>query len=168
MTFSVSMDKRVLRRTIAFSVILVLLPLARLFFIGFVGSDGYIADILFLSLIVLAYCQKPMRYRVDEGNILVQFPFSGIRISRNEISSVVKADQDLLGDVWGGVFGYYGNYDTILGEVRSYATRSDRLVLITKADGKKILLSPDQPDAFIDAVNNKTVLSGAGRASNPS
>lgn len=56
----------------------------------------------------------------------------------------------------GGMFGYFGNLETDFGRIKFYATRSDKLVMLTKKDDTKIILTPDNEDEFIDDLESKT------------
>lgn len=50
----------------------------------------------------------------------------------------------------GGLFGWYGKFaNSQLGNMTWYLTRRDKPVLILKKDSKKILISPDQAEAFV-------------------
>jgi hypothetical protein len=58
---------------------------------------------------------------------------------------------DLLkNSVKGGAFGYFGKYNTELGKITWYGTRRDKIVLITKKDKTKIVLTPDLWDEFTE------------------
>ncbi len=50
----------------------------------------------------------------------------------------------------GGLFGYYGEFvNWKLGNMTWYATRRDKTVLIETVDDKKLIVTPDEPEAFI-------------------
>jgi len=53
----------------------------------------------------------------------------------------------------GGFLGWFGFfYNGSLGRFWAYAGNRDDLVLLTKTDGRKIVLSPHPPDAFLAAI----------------
>jgi hypothetical protein len=53
----------------------------------------------------------------------------------------------------GGLFGYTGHFtNRKLGAMRWYATRRNDAVLLQTTEGKKILLTPDEPEAFLQAL----------------
>jgi hypothetical protein len=62
----------------------------------------------------------------------------------------------------GGVFGYYGWYYK-KGAFRLYATRTDRLVQVG-IDGKRIVVSPDEPQRFVDGLLSAVPRAGESRA----
>ena len=54
----------------------------------------------------------------------------------------------------GGLFGYYGCFANFtFGSMTWYATRKDKAVLITTNTNKKVLVTPNDPVAFIAAFN---------------
>ncbi len=61
----------------------------------------------------------------------------------------------------GGLFGYYGWYYK-KGPFRLYATRTDRLVQVG-IDGKRIVVSPDDPQRFVDGLLSAVPRAGESR-----
>jgi hypothetical protein len=55
----------------------------------------------------------------------------------------------------GGFLGFYGRFwSRRLCSFRMYATNATDLVLVTKRDGSKMVLSPRDADQFIEAVGS--------------
>jgi hypothetical protein len=109
-----------------------------------------------LSL-AMAYAQMPRVYRLDNQELVIQRLFSSIVIRKDDIRHVEAVQWDLMEGTWGGAFGYSGVYETILGDIRFYTTRCDKLILITKTDGSRIMLSPDEPDRFVGALEKSSL-----------
>ncbi len=50
----------------------------------------------------------------------------------------------------GGLFGYFGKFaNKEMGNMTWYATRRDKTVLVTTTGNKKIIVTPDEPEAFV-------------------
>jgi hypothetical protein len=132
------------------------LPLFNLFN----SSDKWIwflGFFLFFMLILLyTYSIKPTQYQVDKDNITIHRNIGNVEIKISDINRIDRIHHDLLKTATkGGVFGYFGNFETDLGQIRFYATRRDRMVMITKHDKSKIILTPDQQDEFIQSIETK-------------
>ena len=125
-------------------------------------------DFLYLSafpamlvLVVTAGCYvySPQGYSVQEDSILVHRRVGSFSIPRKDIQSLVPLDRKELGRCWrlagnGGVFGYTGWFSSSTqGKMRWFVTRRDRALLIVLHSGRKYLLSPDEPQAMLDALS---------------
>jgi hypothetical protein len=58
----------------------------------------------------------------------------------------------LKNSIKGGAFGYLETHYTDLGKIKFYVTRRDKLVMLTKKDKTKLILTPDQEVEFIENV----------------
>ena len=78
-----------------------------------------------------------------------------VKIDRKNIKSIELIDRQKIS--WslrtfgiGGLFGYFGNFaNSKMGRMTWYATRRDRTVLVVTNGGKKIILTPDDPEKLI-------------------
>ena len=150
MTFTTSVDQIVRKRTIAVFVIFTIVTLSNLIH----STDKWILSVSFFSffmlLLLFIYLHKPLKYVVEHDKIIIHRMISNIEINIQDIARVDRIHHDLLkSSSTGGAFGYFGNFDTELGKIKFYATRRDRLVMLTKHDKTKIVLTPDQEDQFI-------------------
>jgi hypothetical protein len=74
------------------------------------------------------------------------------------IREVRRTGLDEIGFAWrvfgsAGFLGWFGLFRSrTLGEFRACATNQRDLVLITKTNGTKLVISPHQPEAFVEAV----------------
>ena len=113
------------------------------------------------AAICLAYWYAPTGYLVDDDRVAIRrraglkpIPFSTLRSAR-----LMEAGE-LAESTWrwpavGGLFGFYGRFETpALGRHQWYASRDQDLVLLQTAAGP-IVLSPDDPQAFVREVNQR-------------
>ena len=113
------------------------------------------------SAIGLAYWYAPTGYQVNEAGVAVcrhaglkAMPFATLRSAR------LMESAELAQSTWrwpavGGLFGFYGNFETpALGRHQWYASRDEDLVLLQTAAGP-VILSPDDPQAFVREVNQR-------------
>lgn len=156
MTFTTSSDEIVRKKTAGVFILFTILPLFNLFH----SADKwiwYLGFFLFFMLILLfTYLHRPTQYQVDNDKIVIYRPKGNIEINLQDIARVDRIHHDLLkNSTRGGAFGYFGKFDTDLGKIRFYATRRDKLVMLTKHDKTKIILTPDQDDEFIQDIETK-------------
>ena len=109
----------------------------------------------------LAYWYAPIGYQVNEAGVAVcrhaglkAMPFATLRSAR------LMESAELAQCTWrwpavGGLFGFYGNFETpALGRHQWYASRDEDLVLLQTATGP-VIVSPDDPQAFVREVNQR-------------
>ncbi len=152
MTFSVSTDKKVRRYTVIGVLLFSVLPLSSLF-----RDDHLWISLLLIALLVLAmlemYSRKPFQYQLDDSTLTMSRLFKDMVIDLKDIRRVDRIQHDILDGTMGGIFGYYGVFSTELGDITFHATRRDRMVMLTKYDDSKIILTPDQPDEFVNELD---------------
>jgi hypothetical protein len=113
-----------------------------------------------LSVAVFAGIARfaPWGYLVRPDAIVVTRLGPPVVISHERIREVRRMDRREIGFAWrvfgsGGFLGWFGVFcSRQLGEFRAYATNRHDLVLITTTSGARIVISPDSPDAFLEAV----------------
>lgn len=117
--------------------------------------------VLVLSVYAIAIIFRPLNYELSDDKLIVNRFISDISIYRNQISSVELITKKEIGWVVrvfgvGGLFGYFGKFSNFkMGSMIWYATRRDRMILIKTMNGKKIILTPDQPEKFVaDLMSN--------------
>lgn len=111
----------------------------------------------------------PQGYLCDERGVVVRRAGPDVVIRWEEIESIEptegrvqwvrKASVRLAGV--SGLFGWYGAFYREGKAYRMYATRLSPLVVIRRRDRWPVVLSPDDPDGFIEAVRER-IGSGAG------
>lgn len=120
-----------------------------------------IAATWFIGVIigVFSWGLGPQGYVVDEDGVLIRRPLKPVRLNRDDIIKAKVLTKAELGvpirvSGNGGLFGFYGKYySRRLGWHHWYATRSVDLVAVKSATQGWIVLSPDQREEFVDAVN---------------
>lgn len=107
--------------------------------------------ILFGSVLVLPYLWNPRAYVLSTDSVIVRRVLGDARIGiANEPKRWRWTWWGLR--LWGsgGLYGYFGIFAFKgIGRVRMHATNRHNLVLIEDSMGRKYLLSPDEPEKFI-------------------
>jgi hypothetical protein len=131
--------------------------------IGLMKDTGTIASlfviILLLIIFLSAFLFRPKGYVVTTDALIIQRAVSPVTIVRSNILSAEQLnDNSLAGSIRlfgvGGLFGYYGKFsNSKLGKMTWYATRrKSNIVLVKTTDQKKIIVTPDEPAAFLQAL----------------
>ncbi|MDQ2751713.1 MAG: PH domain-containing protein [Bacteroidota bacterium] len=112
---------------------------------------------LLLIIYVITYCYHPVSYQIKNKSIVVHRYASNVVLSPNEIKHVeIIPSQKLRGSIRifgvGGLYGYFGQFSNRdLGYMTWYATqRVNEVILIELNNHKKIIITPDQPQQFVD------------------
>ncbi len=104
---------------------------------------------------------RPIRYVLTEDHIIVQRLIKNLIIKRRDIKTIKEvSEKDMQLTIRtfgvGGLFGYFGKFsNAAIGKMTMYATRRNNAILIETTNNKKLLLTPDNPVGFIDAMNMK-------------
>ena len=145
--FSASYDSTT--RAISAAVCLLLMVVAWVVHMVFIA-------LLFPLLIGLAYAYSPRGYAISGGAIVVQRLIGNIRVPLAEIREMrAGTREDFTGclRLWGngGLFGYYGVYQTTkLGKCYWYVTNRSKTVIVA-TQSRILVLSPDDLAGFIGA-----------------
>ena len=99
----------------------------------------------------------PRKYIVTPTHVIIWCFGPNVLIPRDEISLVKQIS---IGGAYrtcgaGGFLGYWGWFwSKSLGKFRAYLTRYDNAVLIQNSMGEKVVVSPDDPDGFVELLNS--------------
>ena len=124
--------------------------------------------ILFGSIPSVTFLWAPRGYELYDNLVVVKRPIGDAKIAFAQAASRWKWTWwglRLFGS--GGLYGYYGIFMFKgIGTVRMHATNRHKLVLVTDVNGRKHLLSPDDPERFIQHTQTRfstqtTTLSGS-------
>lgn len=151
--------------TVAMIVLVVAVALVILWKAIHVGPDaGAIRVLLVLlgflpaiSLAILALF-APRAYEVDADAIVVKRIVGNVVISRAGVREIRRIESREIGSALrlfacGGFFGWFGLfYSRQIGRFWAYTGNQADLVLITQADGTKVVISPYPPEAFLEAI----------------
>ncbi|MEI7803091.1 MAG: PH domain-containing protein [Bacteroidota bacterium] len=111
-----------------------------------------------IVILVVTFLYRPMNYTVTSSLIIINRPVSLFKINRIEIAKCsIVSKKEMSGTIRtfgnGGLFGYTGYYrNAKFGTMRWFATQRKNYVLIEKINGKKIIITPDEPENFIAAL----------------
>jgi len=103
----------------------------------------------------------PLGYTVERAGIVINRMGRNVYVLYDDILEVQRLGRGDVGfgiRLWasGGFFGFYGSFwSRRLGRVQAYVTDTRHLVLITRVDGRKLLVSPCPADVFMELVQNK-------------
>ncbi len=118
------------------------------------------AVVIGISVVILAisYLLAPRGYAVEGGNIEIRRSLFPVTIAGSEIECVKPLSKPDMGATMrvfgnGGLFGFYGVfYSRKLGRHKWYASRTNHLVGIETRGGGWVVISPDDPAKFVEAV----------------
>ena len=118
---------------------------------------NFILPLAIFLIIIYLICMalKPLNYEITKDELIIRRLIKSVRMNRADIKSVELIEKATLSGTIrtfgvGGLFGWYGKFaNSQLGNMTWYLTRRDKPVLILKKDSKKILISPDQAEAFV-------------------
>lgn len=124
---------------------------------------GLIGGILIISVVPAVAAFAPRRYVVCAGDLVIVRLISRISIARANIVEARRIDLKDLGFTIrtagsGGLFGVFGYFwSRNIGNFHAYATRQNNYVLVRLGSGMPIVLSPDDPDGLVAALNDGAV-----------
>jgi hypothetical protein len=115
--------------------------------------------ILPLSIFCGVYAFHPVKYMLTESAFIIHRPLTDVNIKKEMLVSAQIVDKESM--KWtmrtfgvGGLFGYFGKFENrALGSMTFYATRRNNYVLIITTDGRKIIITPDEPISFVAQFN---------------
>ncbi len=126
------------------------------------ATIGLAGSLLPILILIISAAFAPRQYQISGDGILVRrllakdvkIPLCGIySIEPVSYKYVLKKAVRVMGS--GGGFGIYGEFTSpSLKYFNAYMTRRDKLVLIRTPD-KPFVLTPDDPEGFIAAVQQK-------------
>ncbi len=161
--FKASLDALAKNLSIALTLVFVSTIVIQLWLMKGNGQPASLFIVALLLIIFLsAYLFRPQGYTVTTDALIIKRSVSPVTIVRNSIVSAEQLhDNSLSGSIRlfgvGGLFGYFGKFsNSKLGKMTWYATRRNRnVILLLTNDQKKIIVTPDDPAAFLQALQNK-------------
>lgn len=155
MKFAASLDKTAIVLTVLVTVVFAVVVGGQYALIADVGrATPVYTTVGCLAIYGLAFAFRPAGYVVTAEEVVVSRPLWNVHIRRADLRRVAALPaRDLSASIRlfgvGGLFGYYGRYaNTTLGR----ATRRDTPVLLETTGGKKYILTPNDPGAFVGAL----------------
>lgn len=128
---------------------------------GLEGPSGGYVYLLGLcpALLLFSLLFAPLGYAIAPGQIRIRRPGFNLVVPISDVEAIRRvARKDLGLAVRVGVGGFFGTYGALIttrmGLMAAYITNSKSLVLIEKQGGRKLLISPSDPDDFVKHVRD--------------
>ncbi|MBF0693793.1 MAG: hypothetical protein IR153_01895 [Flavobacterium sp.] len=160
MIYKASVDRFTKLTTVLCSLLIVGLPVVIFLNLEEDESYGVLAVPVILIVVMFVISRyRPIGYQVTPSEILILRPTGTVSLKRSEISTIEILPKERLKRSIrtfgvGGFFGYWGEFSNKqMGPMTWYVTRRDNPVLIQTTKGKKIIISPDEPEKFVATVN---------------
>lgn len=117
-----------------------------------------IVIILLLLAYLFTFLLRPLHYTITDTALIIQRPLSSKKIARADIEALELFINGELN--WairtfgvGGLFGYFGRFfKGSIGSMTWYATRRNKAVLIRTKKGDRIVVTPDDYEGFVTAL----------------
>lgn len=119
------------------------------------GDEVILTPILLFIIDAGVFIFRPISYTITDQEVMVNRLWKSVIINRKDIQSVEILDKDFSKRTIrtfgvGGMWGYFGKFiHNIVGTMTWYVTRRDKMVLVRLIDGKKVVLSPDDLEGFV-------------------
>ena len=164
MTFKASLDGLAKGVTISVSALFAIVVAGQVYlYLSGSHFSAFITAIPILLIYFATYSFRPIGYDITNDELIIHRTFRNVVIKRKEIKTVEAINKDQM--KWtirtfgvGGLFGYYGEFvNSNLGDMTWYATRRDKTVLIETIDDKKLIVTPDEPEAFIKKLSEPAI-----------
>jgi hypothetical protein len=158
--FGAPWDRQLLTSTIALLAVIAITAIAGVSGALKANLRGIAAAVSVFSggIAIGAWALAPRGFAIGDGLLRVLrngWPSTDIRLDAVRTVSLLDPDAlrgslKLLG--MSGLFGYYGLFRSpVLGSFRLHGTRAGGLVLV-KTEGRTLVLTPEPPDAFVEAL----------------
>ena len=146
------MDGRTRLLTVILLILLPVLAISSFFFEPQKLAVSIFLSLLFIAVIFISYAFVPKRIALSAEQILIQNLYGTVVIHLNEIKSVERLEKvgfNFRTFGVGGLFGYFGYFN---GRDVWYVTNIYKKIKITLHSGKIYMLSPENPELFIDEI----------------
>ena len=157
MVFKASMDKFTKIVTIVISILFTGIVFFPFMFAGEKNYELYSVLSFFLASIYLfCYMMRPTNYEITNTKIIVKRMVSDVSLNLSDVKEIKQFKNvsfmfsfRLFGV--GGLFGYFGKFwDKEYGTMTYYATKNGNAIMIITNENKKIVITPDECDAFLE------------------
>jgi hypothetical protein len=120
-------------------------------------SEG---SLILIALLLLpygiTYAFSPLSYELNEKSLIINRPIKNVTLNYSQIKSISKLENGKLS--WsirtfgvGGLFGYFGKFwNKEFGSMTWYTTRRDKVIMIITNENKRIIITPDDSEKFIN------------------
>ncbi len=157
MTFKASLDNTAKAITIGVTILFAAIVFGEYIIIkdSTGRSTPVYTTVAVLLIYFTAFAFRPINYKILQEKLIINRLVFPVKIDRSEIKTVEVLTKEQIGISIrtfgvGGLFGYYGSFSSFaLGSMTWYATRRDKVVLITTTKNKKIMVTPNEAEAFV-------------------
>ena len=127
----------------------------------FVAEESAAALIFPMAIIILvfalSYYFSVTKYEISGNRIVVHRPFDSVTIPKGELTATRIYAKDIRMSIRtfgiGGVFSYTGTFwNSKFGSMTWYVTKMDNAVLLVDGRSNKTVISPDNPEKFIESL----------------
>ena len=138
---------------------------------GVLGGAGVVVPLVRVPMLVIALTTlalypivwlgcRPTRFEIDAAALRIVWPLYTRTISRQAVrgARIVDARAFRQEHGWamrigvGGLFGAFGLLKTRTATFSMWVSRSEGLVLVTLADARPLLVTPEDPERFVAAL----------------
>ena len=112
---------------------------------------------LFFTLIyTICLLVRPLSYAISDNKVIINRLLSNVSVNFSDIKEVkniknLSAFSFIRVFAVGGLFGHYGKFWTRKdGFVTFYATKNDGAIMLITNTNKKIIITPDDTDVFLE------------------
>lgn len=159
MIYQASLDNLAKAITIGVGILFACIIGGQFFFEQNAGPTAYFMAGFFLLIYGITYAFRPISYTLSPDQLIINRPVAPVKIDRSIVQSAELLEKDAIR--WsvrifgvGGLFGYFGKFaNTKIGGMTWYATRRSKAVLLRMVNGKRIVLTPDEPERFVADFN---------------
>ena len=115
-------------------------------------------------VLFITYGLHPLYYEISDTTLAIKCPFYTYTFPKDEIQSVTSIGKGELGFTIrafgsGGFFGVFGIfYNKTYKWMAWFGTDWDNYILVERNKGRKLIHTPDDTQAFIDALKQKSRL----------
>lgn len=159
MIFRASLDGLAKGITVSITLLFIVL-IATQVHLFFTGEKAVALFVTVLLLIIYfgTFISRPLYYKITADSILVYRQYrKPVVISKQTIVKIKKVERAQIKKSIrhfgvGGLFGYFGNFlNARLGKMIWFVTNRNNLLLIETGTGQNIIISPNDPEAFLNA-----------------
>lgn len=115
------------------------------------------SSLLILLICFILYVFKPLKYKIENGNIRISRLAADKVILKEDITTVrIPSANEIIWPIRtfgnGGIFGYTGRYYTkSIGSMIWFCSRKGNYILIERKNKLPVVISPDEPNMFLRA-----------------
>lgn len=145
-------------------ILILAIPIGILLYLSLEGSIFFtifmFSTLLGLLLILTSFslASSSLKYELSAKDFRVKFGLINKKISYTKITNAEQVQLSLSLRLFGASLPgfHWGLYRTNIGNAHVYGTRiSGDFIVITLEDGEKIAVSPQEPERFFNAINDK-------------